>query len=128
MKDMKALVLTILLALTLSAAEKRPPQIGKVVAIDSERKTIPGHPCSDCGALSRVMAGRAKTQAETVYRIDGPDYSYGLYDPNRHPCRLAEGDTVKYEVQKGHLITVDLDGKTCKLEIVKQVRVDQLDK
>jgi hypothetical protein len=122
---MKAPVLTILLTLTLSAAENGSPQTGKVVSIDSKRETIPGQPCSDCGVLTRVMAARTKTEVDTAYRVDGPDYSYRLHDSSRHPCRLAEGDTVQYEVRKGHLITVDLDGKTCKLEIVKQARVEQ---
>jgi hypothetical protein len=41
----------------------------------------------------------------------------------KHGCRFVIGDDVQYSQDKGKLYVVDADGKTCKLDIVRQERL-----
>lgn len=118
----------ILSASGLGAANPKPKpedlRTGKVLAVETSRQVVEPHDCSDCGALGRIRAGRTTVRVETIFAIMGPDYTYFAADYHRHPCRLAEGDKVTYLPYKDRLRVLDLDGKECKLEIVKQQRTD----
>jgi hypothetical protein len=77
------------------------------------------------------------TVRETELLIVGADYAYVIEDPfavsgpllkraitnRKHGCRFIIGEDIKYVQDKGKLIVLDPDGKECKLDIVKQERV-----
>jgi hypothetical protein len=77
------------------------------------------------------------TIRDTELLIMGADYAYVIEDPytvsgpllrraitnHKHGCRFIIGEDIKYVQEKGKLIVLDPDGKECKLDIVKQERV-----
>ncbi len=97
-----------------------------MLAVETTREVVRPHACPECGLLTRLLASRTTVNATTAFAIMGPDYVYFVFDYHRHPCRLAEGDKVTYLPYKGKLHVLDLDGKECKLEIVKQQRTDTI--
>lgn len=79
------------------------------------------------------------TVRDTELLIVGADYAYVIEDPyatsgpllrraitnRKHGCRFIIGEDIKYVQDKGKLIVLDPDGKECKLDIVKQERVQR---
>ena len=79
------------------------------------------------------------TVRDTELLIVGTDYAYVIEDPyatsgpllrraitnRKHGCRFIIGEDIKYVQEKGKLVVLDPDGKECKLDIVKQERVQQ---
>jgi len=77
------------------------------------------------------------TVRDTELLIMGADYAYVIEDPytvsgpllrraitnRKHGCRFIIGEDIRYVQEKGKLIVLDPDGKECKLDIVKQERV-----
>jgi hypothetical protein len=119
----------ILSAVGLWATPKPKPEdlrTGEVIAVETTRDVVGPHDCQGCGALTRVLASRTTVRATTAFTIKGPDYVYFVFDYHSPPCRLAQGDHVTYLPYKGKLQVVDLDGKECKLDIVKQQRTDTI--
>jgi hypothetical protein len=41
----------------------------------------------------------------------------------KHGCRFVVGDEIKYAQEKGKLFAIDADGRECKLDIVRQERL-----
>jgi hypothetical protein len=79
------------------------------------------------------------TVCETELLIVGQDYAYVIEDPyavsgpllkraitnRKHGCRFIIGEDIKYVQEKGKLNGLDPDAKECRLDIVKQERVQR---
>ena len=81
---------------------------------------------------------------DTQLLLVGDEYSYVVDDPvaksvglpthgivtrsimnRKHGCRFIIGDDVRYAQEKSKLFVLDADGKECKLDIVRQERVQR---
>ena len=55
---------------------------------------------------------------------EGAGYQLGRILANRkHGCRFIVGEDIKYSQEKDKLVVLDPDGKECRLDIVRQERV-----
>jgi hypothetical protein len=79
------------------------------------------------------------TIRDTELAIVGKDYGYIIEDSrvtsgpllrraianHHHGCRFIVGDDVRYSQDKAKLYVMDADGKACKLDIVRQERLQR---
>jgi len=110
-------------AVGLGAPKNRAWQTGTIVTskttTDSVEHSGEGH-----GLLTTVIANRTTTTNSTQTQILGGGFSYLVIDHRKHPCPFIEGDDIQYEHQKAKLDVLDADGKECKLDIIRQVRLE----
>ena len=53
------------------------------------------------------------------YAVNGPLPRRAITN-HKHGCRFMIGEDIQYVQEKGKLIVLDLDGKACDLDIIKQ--------
>ncbi len=86
------------------------------------------------GAVSAQTQATTATVKETHVVIEGADYTYTINDQtvrepgvialrkSTHGCRYIVGEEIKYVAEQRILFVQDVDGKECKVEILRQAK------
>lgn len=133
------LTVAALLASGLVAAKKEHDwQTGKVLDSAASKQYVPtgavvqpnyGGPY----APTQIQQGHATVKENHVV-IEGSDYTYTINDQtvrqpgtitfdHAHGCRYIVGEEIKYAAEKRLMYVRDVDGKECKVEILRQEKL-----
>jgi hypothetical protein len=117
------IALLLLLALSTLDAEKKPWSTGKIIDSQSE-------------------ANRSLKNDKTLVMIQGDQFLYTVSDDkvkgngsligaavahaanSGHGCRFIVNDQVQYLQEKDKIQVIDADGKTCKMRVIRQERLE----
>ncbi len=114
----------ILSVVGLGAPKNRSWETGKVLSYDTRTEYTEhngegeGH-----GLVTAMILTRTTSKTHTETLIAGKEYSFLIVDHQKHPCRFVVSDDVKYLQERAKLDVLDVDGKECKLDIVRQERL-----
>lgn len=123
-------------------------KIGKVLDSKTSRQYLETSASTTASTDGEETTARTQVHhvivQETELMIAGKDYTYVIHDPvqkaagiptqgilnraiaNRgHGCRFVVGDELKYYQEKAKLHVLDADGKECKLDILRQERIQR---
>jgi hypothetical protein len=92
---------------------------------------------------SQAVSNRSLESDKTLVVIQTDDFTYTVSDDkvkgngsligaavahaanHNHDCRFIVGDPIRYQPDKKTMQVIDADGKECKMEIVRQERVQR---
>lgn len=122
-------VLWLAVSLVSGAEKKRDWKTAKVLDSLTEKQFFAPTAIVSNGSHSPLPTGGAIKKTEI--NIAGEGYGYTLLQTERvgplakKGCRFIVNETIQYSQEKGIVYVRDTDGKECKLEIEKQIKIEQ---
>jgi len=133
---LRSTVLLIIASLTLAAADHHVWHTGRVVDTQASKSSAYSGASTDSwipGSTTTTI--QRTTIRDTDVTIVGTEYMYVAEDSDattpgtikvlnrKHGCQYIIGEDIRYVQEKSKLLVLDANGKQCKLDIVRQERV-----